>query len=146
MVLAPMIPFIYLFMSATHRPEEIWGIKPFIIIGFLLILVATDWLLASRSFNRNLKKARKLPTLVLKLERYYLIIIFRFALGSAACLLLAIGFYLTTDSIFSALFLIALVIFFSLWPKPVKVCRDLKLKGDERRLVLSKNTKTQHRS
>ena len=53
-------------------------------------------------------------------------------------LLLAIGFFLTSDERFSIYFAVIIIWCAWQWPTPRRVSRDLKLKGDERKMVMTK--------
>jgi hypothetical protein len=52
--------------------------------------------------------------------------------------LLAIGFFLTSDERFSIYFAVIIIWCAWQWPTPRRVAGDLKLKGDERKMVLTK--------
>jgi hypothetical protein len=51
---------------------------------------------------------------------------------------LAIGFFLTSDERFSIYFGVIIIWCAWQWPSPWRVARDLKLKGDERQMVVTK--------
>ncbi|MBS1681616.1 MAG: hypothetical protein JST48_07885 [Bacteroidetes bacterium] len=55
-----------------------------------------------------------------------------------ASLLLAAGFFLTTHEWFNFYFGAVILWSWWQWPSPRKVCDDLKLKGDERQMVITK--------
>ncbi len=52
--------------------------------------------------------------------------------------LLAIGFFLTSDERFSIYFGVIIIWCAWQWPTPRRVSNDLKLKGDERKMVMTK--------
>jgi hypothetical protein len=52
--------------------------------------------------------------------------------------LLGIGFFLTSDERFSIYFGVIIIWCLWQWPSPRKVASDLKLKGDERKMVMTK--------
>lgn len=101
-------------------------------------LVACDWLVSFILFNKKIKSIRNRQGLRLKLEKYFDITIVRYILNAAGCLLLAYGFYRSGADYFTVLFIINLLLLGLVWPTPAKVCRDLKLKGDEREMVYYK--------
>jgi hypothetical protein len=89
-------------------------------------------------FNKKIKSIRKDQGLRLKLEKYSDLTIVRYSLIAAVCLVLAYGFYLTKDDMITGMFAITLILLGVLWPRSAKVCRDLKLRGDEREMVYYK--------
>jgi len=52
--------------------------------------------------------------------------------------LLAIGFFLTSDELFSIYFAVIIIWYAWHWPSPRRVSNDLQLKGDERKMVMTK--------
>jgi hypothetical protein len=74
----------------------------------------------------------------IKLEQYAATRIIQFFILSGASFVLVLGFQLIHDQVFIGLFGISLVVFSVHWPTSRRVCRDLKLKGDEREMVLNK--------
>lgn len=56
-------------------------------------------------------------------------------MASTGCILLAVGYYVTADEHLTILFMVSLAGMIVMWPRPAKVCRDLRLRGDEREMV-----------
>jgi hypothetical protein len=138
LILLPLLTFIILFVFEPQKPAGI-SEEQFKLIGKILIgLVLIDWLVVLILFHGMFRRARKLGGLGLKLERYYTITTVRFSLLSLAGLVLVAGFFLTETILFSVPLGLDLILFFVLWPRPSKVCSDLKLKGDEREMVYYK--------
>ena len=141
-ILLPFLVFVVLYwqMQAGNiegplKESEEYGN---LVLGIMGGMVLMDWLISAILFVRSLKATRTLESLGEKLDRYYVFTLFRFALVVSGSLALAIGFYLTENQTFTLVFVgnVAVLIFF--WPTASKVCNDLKLKGDERTLVLYK--------
>jgi hypothetical protein len=130
--------FIFFFVYDGYRPEQVLPEQTLIINVALIVFIVIDLSIASFIFYRNLKAIRKIASLGLRLERYYALTVIRFSLISFADLLLIGGYFLTGNLLFSALFGVSLILFLLIWPRPSKVCNDLKLKGDERQMVYHK--------
>lgn len=95
-----------------------------------------DWCAAMIIFSKKIKSLRHQQGLGAKLEKYFRLTIVRYAILSSANLLLAGGLYLTRSDVFTGFFAGGLVLSAILWPTSQKVTRDLRLKGDEREMVL----------
>jgi hypothetical protein len=102
------------------------------------IIVLSDWVISFYLFAQGLKSTRKIVSLGTRLDRYYSLTLVRFALLFSGSVVLAIGYALTENQLFTLGSVSNLVLPLLLWPLPSKVCRDLMLKGDERTLVLYK--------
>ena len=135
-----LIPLV-LFIGILYLYVGQWtiGVKqPLLIVSFLLFLMTVDWLIGILLFRTKLKKIRRRIGLRLKLEQYYWLTIVRSWINILACFFPAIGFLLTSNFILAYIFGFDLVLVFIFWPRARKVCRDLKLKGDELEMVLYK--------
>jgi hypothetical protein len=78
------------------------------------------------------------PSLGIRLEKYFSIAFLRIVGLVQASLLMAIGLFLTGSEYFTIYFSALLIWLFFIWPTPKRVCKDLKLKGDESKMVLTK--------
>ena len=103
-----------------------------------LVLVILNLTTVHWVSRRRLKKYAALPGLGLKLDHYYEIIFLRFASGSISSLLLAIGLMLTASEYFPFIFVLVLATMAFHWPTSRKACRELKLRGDEYKMVMEK--------
>jgi hypothetical protein len=137
LLLIPLLSFIYLFAGHFERFIQLDDKQP-IVIGLLAFIAVVDWIIITLLFRSMVNKISKLVGLNLKLERYYSATLIRYSVSVASCLILALGFYITDSSIFIGLFGMAIISFFVTWPRPAKVCNDLRLKGDEREMVFYK--------
>lgn len=137
LVLLPLLAFTSLFIfdgldfsgtidQGIHLPE--------IFIGLLCVGVLSSFLF----FNARIRHIRKLPSLGLRLDKYYTTTVLRSSFLSCGALLMVAGFALTGSFTFTWFFGAILILFFVVWPRSAKVCRDLKLKGSEREMVYYK--------
>ncbi len=142
MMLMPMLLFIviyYLMLTGTIHPlitDE--GAVIILLVTFpalaLLGLTIVHWL-ASKKF---LILARQ-QSLGIKLEEYHSIASMRLKSCVYSSLLIAAGLFITNHEFFGIYF--GLIILWSLifvWPSPRRVCKDLKLKRDEAKMVMTK--------
>ena len=111
--------------------------NPLLLLAFIAV-VLVGWIAAFFLFKSNVKSILTLGSLGERLDRYYTFTMIRFSIMTSGLVLLAIGFYLTQDQYFSILFIAALIGLAFCWPTSAKVCDDLNLKGDERKLILYK--------
>jgi hypothetical protein len=102
------------------------------------VAVVADWLVAAILFNKKIKSVRNAQGLGAKLDKYFGITIVRFAFLSSASLLMALGFYLSGSDVFTTIYLLGLIISALVWPTSPRVCRHLRLRGDEREMVYFK--------
>ena len=105
---------------------------------YLAAIVVADWVLIFILFNKRIKSIRNGQGLRVKLEEYFRLTIVRYICGALGCLVLAYGFYISNDGAYTGTFVVSLLVLGLLWPTSPKVCRDLKLRGDEREMVYYK--------
>lgn len=136
-VLVPLLVFagIYAGMYSEKITPPLPDLDTTLLI-VLGIIALCDWILAIVIFRRAMAGIRLLKSLGEKLERYTRATYSRFVLLTAGALILAIGFYLTGANGFPGVFSIGLIIMSMVWPLPRRVCADLHLTGEERRLVI----------
>lgn len=136
LVLVPLLLFGYVYLEIrAERFTPMLGQDELTATVFAVVIL-TDWVAGIFLFRTGLKSVIGLMTLRERLEGYARLTIIRFAIICAGSFALGVGFFLTGDPALVALFGISLLVVSLLWPLPAKVCRDLKLKGDERKLVL----------
>ena len=134
LLIVPLLVFtaLYFFMSdIAPLPQK----EYYIVIPLTVLL---EWLLAVIIFNKKIKSARNEQGLGAKLDKYFGITILRYGFLSSASLILAAGFFLSGNDIFTTLYLAGLVFTGILWPTTRKVSNDLRLRGDEREMVYFK--------
>jgi hypothetical protein len=98
----------------------------------------TVWLVIFFFLIKKIKSVRNQQGLRLKLEKYFQLTIVRYSLIMVISLMLAFAFYATNDDVLTVLFAVNLVLAFWFWPTSAKVCKELKLRGDEREMVYFK--------
>lgn len=134
-LLLPIVIFCAIYLQASFGEANHYSVAVHVLI---MAIVATDWLIIFFFLNKKIKSIRKDQGLRFKLEKYFRLTIVRYSLGAAACLMLAFGFYLTKDDVYTASFMVSLLMLGVLWPVAPKVCKDLMLRGDEREMVYYK--------
>jgi len=135
-LLIPLVVFLVLYSNTSQGiiAEE----QSFTIISFLLFLMAFDALIGLVLFRIKIKTIREQSTLRSRLQQYYSLTIVRSCINIVACTMPSLAFFLTGDTQLVFVFAGVLVLSFLQWPGPGKVCRDLRLKGDEREMILYK--------
>jgi hypothetical protein len=134
LLIVPLLVFIALYVYMSGKPADPREAYYIIIPSAVLL----DWVVATILFNKKIKSTRKAQGLGAKLDKYFRLTIVRYSFLSSGSLLLAAGLYLSGSDVFSALYLVMLVLSAVHWPSAAKVSRDLKLRGDERQMVYFK--------
>ena len=135
-VLVPIVAFIALYLqpSTGDVPFEQ---EPVLFLLFLCGVAACWIALALYSFKK-IKSLRNRQGLREKLEKYFHLTIVRFLFLSIAGMVMAFGFFVMRNDLFTIGFMINLLFNALLWPFPSTVTRQLKLRGDERTMVYYK--------
>lgn len=141
LVLIPLLTFVVLYWKM--KTGEIKGISQDASLNNTMLLVfislfLVDWIVSFFIFKRNIKRILTLGSLGDRLDRYYQITLSRFLLILSGLILLSVGFYFTENQYFTILFAASMAGLAFFWPTSAKVCDDLNLKGDERKLILYK--------
>ncbi|MBS1559430.1 MAG: hypothetical protein JST69_11965 [Bacteroidetes bacterium] len=141
MMLIPMVGFLvvyYLFLSQQWFAlidnalvnSFLW--KLFALLIFIMLTIV-HW----QSVKSYTRIASRLG-LGQKLEEYYWVVRSKINSYVWAGSLLLIGFFCTAHQGFSTSFGVVILWAVLQWPTPRKVCRQLKLRGDEREMVITK--------
>lgn len=143
MVLLPIGVFIFLYQARETQwlPEAKPDIEPELIVYAAVIIAFMDWLMALLIMYVGLKRVRKEVSLGERLSRYANLTTVRSALFSSGMLILAIGYHLSQHQWLTIGFMVSLILPAIFWPVPGRVCYDLRLKGDERMMILYKMDK-----
>lgn len=140
LMMIPLILFIY-FYTQSYFYDSQPLIKPPMGDYLLFILIGLSVVVLTIVQIKSAKKANQIATEVglgIKLEKLGSVLIARMVWKAAITLLMPLGLVVTGNQLFSVLFGITLAWFFLQWPTPVRVSELLKLRGDEREMVLSK--------
>jgi hypothetical protein len=141
LVLIPLLLFVVLYWKM--KTGDIKGLSQdtdfnYLLLLILMFIVLVDWIAAFFIFRRNLRSILTLGSLGERLDHYCKFTILRFSFMVSGLVLLAAGFYLTENQYFTILFVTSMIGVAFFWPTSAKVCDDLNLKGEERRLILYK--------
>jgi hypothetical protein len=141
MLFMPIVAFLFVYylvltgkISSRIQSEMVLQIM---LISFP-ILVILDLTIVHLVVRKRLAMLAKEVSLGIRLEKYFAAVMPRIYAVVATSLFMAAGLYMTTHELFSVYFLLIVVWLFFQWPTPRKVSKDLKLKGDEEAMVLTK--------
>ncbi len=137
-LLVPLLAFAYLYLEQQAGNLETKILENNVVIVVLAFFVLMEWVVSFILFNKGIKQACQLIALVERLEKYRTITIVRYVIISSSCLLLAIGFYLTTNQALTAMFVMGMILQSSFWPTTYRLANQLKLNGEEREMIIHK--------
>jgi hypothetical protein len=141
MLFIPIAAFLfvyYLVLTGKVSPSiEGETVLQVILISFPALAIL-DLTIVHLVVRKRLAVLAKEVSLGIKLEKYFAAVTPRISAVVATALFMAAGLYITTHELFTVYFLLLIVWLFFQWPTPRKVSRDLKLKGDEETMVLTK--------
>lgn len=140
-LMVPLIVFIFYYgQSFFYEPRFVvadpnlqWFVMVGVFVAGLVILTLVQWV--------TIRKANQLSKLVglgIKLDQLGDVLIKRMVWQSVVTLLMPLGQVVTGNILFTIGFGVGLIGYFLFWPTPARICRLLKLKGDERQLVISR--------
>jgi len=109
-----------------------------IILVSFPILAILDLTIVHWVVRKRFLVLRKEISLGIRLEKYFSIASIRISAIVATSLFMAAGLYLTGHEYFTIYFLLILVWLYVQWPSPKRVSKDLELRGDEEKMVLTK--------
>ncbi len=102
--------------------------------GLCLAVLVLAQLLAKRKANAIAKEVG----LGIKLEKLGAVLIRKMVALALAIWLMPVALLLTGNGYFSMAFGVLLLWFFLQWPRPNRVCQLLKLRGDEKEMVITR--------
>jgi hypothetical protein len=132
-VLLPIAVFISIYLQPMMAPLD--GDQHRSEFITVISVVVCLWMFVFIFFNKKIKSARNGQGLREKLEKYFRLTIVRYIFFSVCSLTLAVAFYVSRNDVFTALFIVQLILCGVVWPFSSKVSNDLKLRGDEREMV-----------
>ncbi|MBL7842357.1 MAG: hypothetical protein KF846_14670 [Cyclobacteriaceae bacterium] len=140
LLLVPLVAFIFLYQALRTELVLVVDLSKYqqqitYVVGGVVISV---WLVAYFIFVTRLQPMQKIFSLGERLSKYATLTIVRSVLFSIGLLLLAIGYFFSENQWLTIGFITSLLLPVLFWPIPSRVCRHLKLKGDERMMVLYK--------
>lgn len=139
----PLAAFIYLFLEIKNNnlsPAIEEGSNATFLISILFVGAVLVAALGYYQYKQKKKKAAQENTLPKKLSAYlnYSIVFYAFVEG--ASILMVLGLYLTTSSVFIVGYMFILLLLSLNRPTPQKYVSDLGLKGNERDIILHKKS------
>lgn len=134
LLMVPLLVFIALYFFFPDNPVET-RTELLIITPFAAFV---DFILGMTISNKKIKSVRNAQGLGAKLDKYFEITIVRYSFLASVGLVLGLGFYFTGSDLFSALYLLHLLLSAMYWPSAARVCNELMLRGDEREMVYYK--------
>ncbi|MBX2915588.1 MAG: hypothetical protein KF856_10005 [Cyclobacteriaceae bacterium] len=141
LMMVPLLVFIYHYASVYAFTTRVW-ITDTTYIHYILVgacVMACVVLTAVHFFVQiRATKISKQIGLGLKLEQLGSVLMKRLIVLALATLTMPVGLVLTHHIGFTIGFFVLLTWFFLHWPSPTQVSNLLKLKGDEKEMVLSK--------
>ena len=141
LMMVPMLVFIYHYASVYAFTTRVWIMGTtytqylFICVGALVLITLT---IVHFFVRTRAAKISKLIGLGLKLEQLGSVLMKRLVTLALTTLAMPVGLVLTHHAGFTLGFVISLAWFFLNWPTPTQVSNLLKLKGDEKEMVLSR--------
>lgn len=138
-ILAPVLSFGYVYLEAGYGAQDMPAPDPGDVLSYLLLLgLASLLAVATATFSRKLKVIRSIESITDRLKAYARATIIRFVLTAAAAFLGVGGLLFTANPVHAGLFVFLMILASFWWPSPGKLCRDLRLGGEEREWVMRK--------
>jgi hypothetical protein len=137
--------FLYLLIPMLALGGVYWANRYFLsidpasrdlILGALITVVVLDWLMAWVWFNQAVKGLLTLVSLGERLQRYFKLMLIRFSIFAVGLFMLVAAYAISGNRLAALAFGLHLVLALLIWPFPSRVVQHLKLKGNERELVL----------
>jgi hypothetical protein len=141
LMMVPLIVFIgyyshsYFFdVNLKIEIPEFAAYLPFASFGFAVIVLTTVQLI----FRNKVRKVASEIGLGIKLEKLGSLLKARMIWQALVTLLMPLGLFLTDEKSFIIFFGLTLAWYFLHWPTPTQIARLLRLRGDEKEMVLSR--------
>ena len=141
LLMLPMILFIlYYSQSVIKLPDlRLFNEQNSRIIFYVIGVLSVTLLTAVQMIaNRKAELISKEVGLGIKLEKLEKVLSRKMKEISCAVALMPIMLLITGDSYFSIAFAAVIAWYFIQWPTPSRVCRLLKLRGDEREMIITR--------
>ena len=137
----PMLIFIFLFIKIEnndYHPGLLNENTQFFLGILTFVLVSGIISLAILRFTSELKKIRNMDDLRSRLDKYYSAVRNRSYLYEIATIVALAGMALSGEGIYALYYSMALVAFSIGYPTVIKIASQLKLKGEEREIIMKK--------
>ncbi len=137
LLLMPLVAFIFLYYLPVDR--ELWvpeRQQSLALLGIFLALYLVGLTVVNWWFREKMRSMTKVIELARKMDKFSAASIKRMLTYCGFSLLMAVGFFLTSDSLFTGLFLFIALVMLIHWPSRTSFCRGLGLQGGERDMVL----------
>lgn len=137
----PLAAFVYLFLEIKNRGMEPGlqnGQDAWLIIAGLATVSFIAVFLSYRHFRKRLRSVQQLENLREKLPPYFTQLLKFYAVIEGSSLLMILGLYLTTSSVFIVSYMFLLLVLSINRPTPQKYVKDLNLTKEESDIVLLK--------
>jgi len=140
LMMVPLILFIYFYSQSyfyQSKPFLHHQLGDYLFVAFSAISLIVLTTVHLNFIKRVIKIAGEIG-LGIKLEKLGSLLRTRMIWHALVTLLMPIGLILSGDQVFSIFFVLALAWYFLHWPNPKQVAKLLKLKSDEKEMVLSR--------
>lgn len=140
LMMIPLILFIYFYTQSyfyDSQPlieQRLGDYLLWVFIGLSIVVLTIVQIQTAQKANRIASEVG----LGIKLEKLGSVLLVRMVWKAVITLLMPLGLVATGNQLFSVLFGITLAWFFLQWPTPGRVANLLKLRGDEREMVMSR--------
>ena len=138
LLLMPMVLFIFLyFYQIDHRPM-LHDINHVLLVGkSMLAVLMTVLTIVHWAWVVKVRRLRKVVELANKMDGYFLLALTKMSFYCGASFLMALGFYLTGHSGFTAVFILLLLGTAFQWPTPAAFSRQMRLGHIERDIIMN---------
>lgn len=141
LTLIPLGVFIYLYMNMQAGKINILVQErnTILMLQIVVLAFATFFLtIVHLVIKKKMKVLSSKMGLGNKMDQYYYLSLIRIGSGAFVSSAIGLGLLYTGSEIFSVFFLGILLWMAFQWPTPKKMCVELKLKGDEKEMILYK--------
>lgn len=137
LLLLPLLAFTILYYQSidsspivVDQETDILLLTSFTII-FLLDLTIVHWV-----WSAKIKRLKILIELARKMDGYFSLMLFRMGSYCICSFIMAAGFFITGNSLFTGLFLVIIITTVFQWPSSSAFCRHFNLRGGERDMIM----------
>ena len=137
LLLIPLALFIFLYYYAIrHNPPVRDEPTAFVLLISFSAIGVIEIITVGLLWNARINKIRKYNELASRMDGYFSLMLLKMAIYCGCFLMMAAGYFLTGNSLFTALFLVVGILLIFQWPSPSSFCRHFNLQGSERDMVI----------